>query len=239
MSDKDLSLARPMREKKACCEKYNYLRLIDVKSTAIVSSLLLVWIVALIFLIWHVFLPGNAEENAACDVIHITNETSKLAEERWKREGGPNPQDRWRNEQEAKRLEEERQRIILAHLLRDISDAPVVFSKPTERPSRKLHEIYQTVAKTNLAAEGIPDLEDENVDIGIQRGIENLFSRYAIESDSVKDYLFKIVRLYNLADDTIGFAGIWLVLSLGGLVICELIRWSFIGFFHYVANHLV
>ena len=239
MSDKDLSLARPMHEKKACCEKYNYLRLIDVKSTAIVSSLLLVWIVALIFLICHVFPPGSAKENTTYDVIYITNETSRLAEERWKREGGPNPQDRWRNEQEAKRLEEEHRRIILAHLLRDISDAPVVFSKPTERPSRKLHEIYQTVAKTNLAAEVIPDLEDEKVDISIKRGIEKLFNRYAIENDTLKACLFRLVSLYSIADDTIGFAGIWLVLSLGGLVICELIRWSFIGFFHYVANHLV
>ena len=239
MSDKDLSLARLMQEKKACCEKFDFLRLIDVKSTAILSALLLVWIVSFILLIWHVFLPGNDKESTAYDVIYITNETSRLAEERWKLEGGPSPQDRWRQEQEAKKLEEERQRIILAQLLQDISDAPVTFSKPAVRSSRKLHEIYRTVAQKNTAGEGVPDLEDEKVDISIKRGMESLFDQYAIENDALKANLYSMVKLYNLADDTIGFAGIWLVLSFGGLVICELIRGFFFGFFHYVANRLV
>jgi hypothetical protein len=238
MSDKDLSLARPMQEKKACCEKFNFLRLIDVKSTAILSALLLVWIVSFILLIWHVFLPGSDKENAACDVIYITNETSRLAEEKWKLEGGPSPQDRWRQEQEAKKLEEVRQRIILAELLQDISDAPVTFSKPAERPSRKLHEIYRTVAQKNTAGEGIPDLEDEKVDISIKRGMESLFDHYAIENETLKANLYSMVKLYNFADGTIGFAGIWLVLSLGGLVICVLIKWLFFGLFRYLANRL-
>ena len=67
----------------------------------------------------------------------------------------------------------------------------------------------------------------------------NLFNRYSIESDTLKAYLFRMVKLYRAADDTIGFAGIWLVLSLGGLIICEFFRCSFLGFFHYIANHIM
>jgi hypothetical protein len=206
-----------------------------------------VWTVALIILIWHVFFPHdntkNAFENVTYNVIYITNETSKLAEERWTLEGGPSPQDRWRQEQEAKKREEERQRIILAHLLRDIFPSPAAFSDPVVRSSNNRHEIDRTIAKQNTAdrkqLEGIVDWEDENVDISIQMGIKNIVDQYAIESDTFKAYLFKMVKLYNLADGTIGFAGIWLVLSLGGLIICELIRWFFLCFFHYIANHLV
>jgi hypothetical protein len=243
MSDKDISLARPMHEKKACCEKFNFLRLIDVKSTAILSALLLVWTVAFIILVRHVFLSHNNTKNAAYDIIYITNETSKLAEERWKLEGGPSPQDKWRQEQEAKRREEERQRIILAYLLRDIFPAPAAFSNPVVDSSHNRHEIDRIVAEQNTddmkGLEGIYDWQDEKVDISIQRGIENLADQYAIESDTLKACLLRMVRLYHLADSTIGFAGIWLVLSLGGLIICELIRWFFLGFFHYVAKHIV
>jgi len=224
-------------------DKDNCLRSIDVKSNIIVFSLLLLWTMAFVVLMRHVFASGDNTVQVTDAVIHITNETSKLAEERWKREGGPSPQDRWRQEQEAKRREEERQRIILAHLLRDIFPAPEAFSNPAMDSSNNRHEIDRIAAEQNTAdmkgLEGIYDWQDEKVDISIQRGIENLADQYAIESETLKAYLFRLVRLYHFADGTIGFAGIWLVLSLGGLVICELIRWSFLGFFHYIANHFV
>lgn len=247
MSDEDFSLARPMHEKKACCEKSSFLRLIDVKNTAIISTLLLVWTSALIFLVLHVFLShnntGRYEEKTTCDPIYITNETSRLAEERWQREGGPSPEDMWIQEQEAKRREEERRRIILAHLLRDIFPAPAAFSDPVVRSGHDRYEIGRTIAKQNTAEverlEGIFDGQDEKVDISIQRGIENLADQYAIENETLKAYFLKMVKLYCMAEERIGFAGIWLVLSLGGLVICELVRWFFLGFFHYVVNHLV
>jgi hypothetical protein len=242
MSDKEFSLARPMHEK-----KFNFLRLIDVKNTAILSALLLIWTTTFILLIWHVFLPHNnaknTVENTAYNVIYVTNETSKLAEERWQREGGPSPEDMWRQEQEAKRREEERRRIVLVHQLCDIFPAPAAFSSPAVHSSHNRHEIDRTIAKQNTAdreqLEGVFDWEDEKVDISIKRGIENIINQYAIESDTFKTCLFRMVKLYHLADRTIGFTGIWLVLSFGGLVICELIRWSFLGFFHYIANHLV
>ncbi len=243
MSDKDISLARPMHEKKACCEKYNFLRLIDVKSTVIISTLLLLWTMAFVVLIRHVFASYDNTVQVADAVIHITNETSRLAEERWKWEGGPGPEDRWRQEQEAKRREEERQRIIFAHLIRDKFPVPDAFSNPAVRSSHNRLGIDRTVAKQNTAdverLEGIFDWEDDKVDFSIQRGIENLADQYAIESDTVKTYLLRMVKLYNVVDATIGFAGIWLVLSLGGLIICELIRWFFLGFFNYVAKHIV
>jgi hypothetical protein len=242
MSDKDFSLARPMHEKKACC-KFNFLRLIDVKNTAIFSTLLLVWTVALIFLVLHVFLPHNNTGLSEEDIIYITNETSKLAEERWKQEGGPSPQDRWIQEQEAKVQEEERQRIIISDLIRDKFPDPSVFFNPAVSSEHNRYETDRTVAKQNTAdaeqLEGIYDWQDEEIDNSIQRGIENLADQYDIESETLKAYLLRMVKLYYIAEDTIGFAGIWLVLSLGGLVMWELMRCFFLGFFHYVVNHLV
>ncbi|MBN1806665.1 MAG: hypothetical protein JW837_15560 [Sedimentisphaerales bacterium] len=243
MSDKEFSLARPIHEKKACCEKFNFLRLIDVKNTAILSALLLVWIVAFIILVRHVFLSHSDTQNAAYNVIYITNETSRLAEERWMLEGGPSPQDRWRQEQEAKKREEEQQRIILADILRDIFPAPAAFSNPVVDSCPNRHKIDRIAAEQNTAdmkgLEGIYDWQDEKVDVSIQKGIENLADQYAIESETLKACSLRMVRLYCMAEDTIGFTGIWIILSLGGLVICELIRWLFIGFFHYLANRLV
>ena len=83
------------------------------------------------------------------------------------------------------------------------------------------------------------DGEDKQIDLGIQRGIENLVDQYAIENETLKAHLVGIVKLYRGADATIGFAGIWLVISLSGLVVCELIRWLSFGLFHYVVNHFV
>jgi hypothetical protein len=242
MSDKDFSLARPMHEKKACC-KFNFLRLIDVKNTAIFSTLLLVWTAALIFLVLHVFLPHNNTGRSEENIIYITNETSKLAEERWKLEGGPSPQDRWRQEQKAKSQEEERERIIISDLIRDKFPDPAIFFNPAVSSEHNWHETDRTVAKQNTTdaeqLEGIFDCQDEKVDISIQRGIENLADQYDIKSETLKAYLLRMVKLYYMAENTIGFAGIWLVLSLGGLVIFELIKCFFLGFFHYLVNRLV
>ena len=198
---------------------------------------------AFVVLIRYVFASGDNTAQAADAVIHITNETSRLAEERWRREGGPSPEDRWRQEQAAIRLAEERIRSLFTLPKNVEFAAPATFFRHAARSSHTRIEIDGIIAKQNIAdrkrIEEMFDGKDKQIDPGIQRGIENLADQYAIESETLKAHLFGIVKLYRTADDTIGFAGIWLVISLGGLVICELCRWSFLGFFHYVANHLV
>lgn len=243
MSDKDLSLAQPMHEKKMCCEKDNFLRQIDVKSTIIILSLFLLWTMAFVVVIRHVFVSHDNTAQAADDVIHITNETSMLAEERWKREGGPSPEDRWRQEEAAKRLAEERIRSLFT-LPREVKlPAPATFSRPAARSSHTQLENDGIIAKRNIAdSKRIEDMLNgkvRKVDFGIQGGIEIVADRLDIESETLNSHLAGIVKLFHVADNKIGFAGIWLVISLGGLAICELCRWFFTGFFHYVVNHLV
>ena len=243
MSDKDLSLARPMHEKKACREKDICPRVIDVKSTIIILSLLLLWIMAFVVAIRHVFASHDNTAQVADAVIHITNETSMLAEERWKREGGPSPEDRWRQEEADKRRAEERIRSLFT-LPREVKlPAPATFSRPAARSSHTQLENDGIIAKRNIAdrkrIEDMFDGKDKQTDLDIQRGIENLAYQYDIERETLKVYLAGMVKLYHRADATIGFAGIWLVISLSGLVVCELIRWLSFGLFHYVVNHFV
>ncbi len=245
MSDKDLSLAQPIHGKKACCEKDNCSRVIDVKSTIIILGLLLLWTMAFGVVIRYVFASHDNTAQVADDVIHITNETSRLAEERWKREGGPSPEDKWRQEEAAKRLDEEWKRsIFILALTRHVKiPAPATFSRPAARSSHTQFEIDGIIAKQNIAdrkrIEDMFDGKDKQIDLDIQRGIESLADQYDIESETLKAHLVGMVKLYRGANATIGFAGIWLVISLGGLAICELIRLFFLGFCHYVVNHLV
>lgn len=243
MSGKDLSLAQPMHEKKACCEKDNCSRVVDVKSTIIILSLLLLWTMAFVVVIRHVFASHDNTAQVADVVIHITNETSMLAEERWKREGGPSPEDRWRQEEAAKRRAEERIRSLCT-LPREVKlPAPAIFSRPAARSSHTQLENDGIIAKRNIAdSKRVEDIlagKDKQIDLDIQRGIESLADQYDIESETLKVHLAGMVKLYRGADAKIGFAGIWLVISLGGLAICELFRCFFLGFFHYVVNHFV
>ncbi len=243
MCDKGLSLAQPMREKKACCEKDSCPRVVDVKSTIIILSLLLLWIMAFVVVVRHVFATHDNTAQVAGVVIHITNETSMLAEERWEREGGPSPEDRWRQEEAVKRRAEERIRSLFT-LPRHVKlPAPATFSRPAARSSHTQLENDSIIAKQNIAdrkrIEDMFDGEDKQTDLDIQRGIESLADQYDIESETLKAHLVGMVKLYRAADATIGFAGIWLVISLGGLAVCELIRWLSVGVCHYVVNHFV
>ncbi len=252
MRDKNLSLAQSMHEKKVCCEKDNCSRAIDVKSTTIILSLLLLWTMAFVVVIRHVFASHNntaqVAENTTDDVIHITNETSMLAEEQWKRKGGPSSEDRWRQEEAAKRRDEERKRSIFTRSILTLPrhvkfPAPATFSKPAARSSHTQLEIDGIIAKQNIAdrkrLEDMFDGKYKQIDHDIQRGIENLADQYAIESETLKAHLVRMVKLYRVAGATIGFTGVWLVMSFSGLAICELIRLFFLGFCHYVVNHLV
>ncbi len=243
MSDKDLSLAQPIHEKKACREKDNCPRAIDVKSTIIILSLLLLWTMAFVVVIRHVFASHDNTAQAANDVIHITNETSMLAEERWTREGGPSPEDRWRQEEAAERHAEERIKSLFT-LPREVKlPAPATFSRSAARSSHTQLKNDGIIAKRNIAdrkrLEDMFDGKDKQIDLDIQSGIESLVDQYDIENETLKAHLAGMIKLYRGADATIGFAGIWLVISLGGLIICELFRWIFFGIFHYVVNHFV
>jgi hypothetical protein len=240
MSDKDLSSAQPMPEKKAFCEKDNRSRVIDVESTITISSLLLLWTMVFVAVIWHV-LTNTAQ--VADAFMHITNETSRLAEERWTREGGPSPEDRWRQEEAATRRAEERIRSLFAFPEHVEFSAPATFSRPAARFGYTQLKIDGMRAKQNIAdRKRVEDMfagKDEQIDLNIQRGIENLAEQYAIESKTLKAHLVAMVKLYRVADATIGFAGIWLVISLGGLAICEVIRWLSVGLCRRVVNHIV
>lgn len=243
MCDKGLSLAQPMREKKACREKDSCPRVADVKSTIIILSLLLLWTMAFVVVVRHVFASHDNTAQVAGVVIHITNETSMLAEERWKREGGPSPEDRWRQEEAAKRRAEERIRSLFTLPRKVKLPAIATFSRPSAHSSHTQLENDGIIAKQNIddrkRIEDMFDGEDKQADLDIQRGIESLADQYDIESETLKTHLAGMVKLYRGADAKIGFTGVWLVISLSGLVICELFRCFFLGFFHHVVNHFV
>ncbi|MHC4426811.1 MAG: hypothetical protein ACYSYV_12050 [Planctomycetota bacterium] len=247
MSDKDLSLAEPLHEEKVSCEKDSCSRVFDAKSTIIILSLLLLWTIAFVVVIRHVLASrdntAQVAETTGDGVIRITNETSRLAEERWKREGGPSSEDRWRQEQAAKSGTEERRRSLCTLPGKVKLPAPATSSRPAARSSDAQRKIDAIIAKRNEAYDkrekDILSGKVRKVDFGIQGGIDILADQYGIESETLNTHLAGIVRVYRVADDTIGFAGVWLVIALSGLAICELSRRLFLGLFHYVVNRLV
>lgn len=230
-----------MHEKKSCREKDNSSRIMKVKMTIIILSLSLLWIMSLVAAIRLTFTShddtAQVTANVSDDVFHITNETTRLAEERWKREGGPSPEDLWRQEEAAKKRDEERNKRLFMSLRPDNFPAPAASSGPDQL------DIDAIIAKHYKASrKGIEYMfgsKDMQTDPGIQTEIKNMEDQYAIEHQALITYLVGMVKRYGLTGTVIVFTSVLLTIWFGVLTICELIRWLILRFCGYVISHLV